>query len=140
MPVVLAYRRVNLPDEAGWMTSRNIKLATGLVTALVLVGGGTYWRFVREIPVRIVVLQQNVEVRVFGIGTIEAQVVSKVGFQIAGKVIAVEADQGDVVKGGAPGGRHCRHPRREDFQSIRSHLFAAGRSASSVRFGRPFDT
>ena len=101
MPVVLAYRRVNLPDEAGWMTSRNIKLATGLVTALVLVGGGTYWRFVREIPVRIVVLQQNVEVRVFGIGTIEAQVVSKVGFQIAGKVIAVEADQGDVVKGGA---------------------------------------
>ena len=37
----------------------------------------------------------------FGIGTIEAQVVSKVGFQIAGKVIAIEADQGDFVKAGA---------------------------------------
>jgi HlyD family secretion protein len=56
---------------------------------------------VREIPVRIAVPEQNVEVRVFGIGTIEAQVVSKVGFQIAGKVVAIEADQGDFVKSGA---------------------------------------
>ena len=45
--------------------------------------------------------RQNVEVRVFGIGTIEAQIVSRVGFQIAGKVIAIEADQGDFVKTGA---------------------------------------
>ena len=38
--------------------------------------------------------------RVFGIGTIEAQIVSKIGFQIAGKVIAIEADQGDFVRSG----------------------------------------
>ena len=50
---------------------------------------------------RVAAPEQNVEVRVFGIGTIEAQVVSKVGFQIAGKVIAIEADQGDFVKAGA---------------------------------------
>ena len=60
-----------------------------------------YWRFAREIPVRVAAPEQNVEVRVFGIGTIEAQIVSKVGFQIAGKVIAIEADQGDFVKAGA---------------------------------------
>ena len=63
-------------------------------------GGGAYWRFMREIPVRTATLEQNVEVRVFGIGTIEAQIVSKVGFQIVGKVISIEADQGDVVKSG----------------------------------------
>lgn len=66
-----------------------------------MVGGGYYWHFMREIPVRTAAPEQSVEVRVFGIGTIEAQVVSKVGFQIAGKLIAVEADQGDVVKAGA---------------------------------------
>nr|WP_249779294.1 efflux RND transporter periplasmic adaptor subunit [Bradyrhizobium sediminis] len=55
----------------------------------------------REIPVRTAAPEQNVEVRVFGIGTIEAQVVSKVGFQITGKLIAIEADQGEVVKAGA---------------------------------------
>ena len=83
------------------MSSRAVKLLAVLLTALVVAGGGYYWRFMREIPVRTAAPQQNVEVRVFGIGTIEAQVVSKVGFQIAGKVIAVEADQGDVVKAGA---------------------------------------
>jgi HlyD family secretion protein len=65
-----------------------------------VVGGVAYWRFAREIPVRIAAPEQNVAVRVFGIGTIEAQIVSKVGFQIAGKVIAIAADQGDFVKSG----------------------------------------
>lgn len=83
------------------MSSRAVKLAAGLMAALLVVGGGYYWQFMREIPVRTAAPQQNVEVRVFGIGTIEAQVVSKVGFQIAGRVIAIEADQGDVVKAGA---------------------------------------
>jgi HlyD family secretion protein len=88
-------------SEGRQMNSRAIRLATMLIAALLAAGGGYYWHFVREIPVRTSAPQQNVEVRVFGIGTIEAQVVSKVGFQIAGKVIAIEADQGDVVKAGA---------------------------------------
>lgn len=83
------------------MSSRAVKLAAVLMAALVLAGGGYYWRFMREIPVRTAAPRENVEVRVFGIGTIEAQLLSKVGFQIAGKLIAVEADQGDVVKAGA---------------------------------------
>ena len=82
------------------MTSSAIRLSAGLLAALIVMGGGAYWRFMREIPVRTAALEQNVEVRVFGIGTIEAQIVSKVGFQIVGKVISIEADQGDVVKSG----------------------------------------
>lgn len=81
--------------------SRALKSAIGLAVVLAIVSGGYYWRFAREISVRVAAPEQNVEVRVFGIGTIEAQVVSKVGFQIAGKVIAIEADQGDFVKSGA---------------------------------------
>ena len=39
---------------------------------------------------------------------------------------------------GTPNRRHCSHPRREDFRSIRSHLFAAGWSARSAHTrGRP---
>lgn len=68
---------------------------------LLAAGAGYYWRFVRKIPVRVAVPEQNVEVRVFGIGTVEAQIVSKVGFQVGGKVIAVRADQGDFVPAGA---------------------------------------
>lgn len=81
--------------------SRLLKLGAALVVVLVASGGAYYWRFAREIPVRVAAPEQNVEVRVFGIGTIEAQIVSKIGFQVAGKIIAIEADQGDFVKAGA---------------------------------------
>src|SRR5690242_4409463 len=70
--------------------------------ALVLTGAaGFYWNFTREIPVRIAAPEQNVQVRVFAIGTIEAQIVSKIGFQVSGKIVALEADQGETVKSGA---------------------------------------
>jgi HlyD family secretion protein len=81
--------------------SRAIKAVIALSAVLAIAGGGYYWRFEREISVRVAAAEQNVEVRVFGIGTLEAQVVSKVGFQIAGKMIAIEVDQGDFVKSGA---------------------------------------
>jgi HlyD family secretion protein len=81
--------------------SRLLKWSMVFAAVLIVVGGAYYWRFEREISVRTVATEQNVEVRVFGIGTVEAQVVSKVGFQIAGKVVALEADQGDFVKAGA---------------------------------------
>jgi HlyD family secretion protein len=81
--------------------SRAIKAVIALSAVLAIAGGGYYWHFEREISVRVAAAEQNVEVRVFGIGTLEAQVVSKVGFQIAGKMIAIEVDQGDFVKSGA---------------------------------------
>ena len=81
--------------------SRLLKSAIGLAVVFLVAAGGYYWRFERQIVVRVASPEQNVEVRVFGIGTIEAQIVSKVGFQIAGKVIAIDADQGDFVKAGA---------------------------------------
>ena len=80
--------------------SRAMKWASGIAGILLVLGGGYYLRFARDIPVRIAAPERNVEVRVFGIGTIEAQVVSRVGFQIAGKLTAIEADQGDFVKAG----------------------------------------
>ena len=82
------------------IATRSIRWSAALIAVLLVVGGGYYWRFVREVAVRTAAPEQNVEVRVFGIGTIEAQIVSKVGFQIAGKVTVIEADQGDFVKAG----------------------------------------
>ena len=78
-----------------------LRAGIGLFMLLLAAGGAYYWRFVREIPVRVAAPEQNVEVRVFGIGTVEAQIVSKVGFQIAGKVVVIKADQGDLVTAGA---------------------------------------
>jgi HlyD family secretion protein len=79
---------------------RLAKSVVGLVVLLLVLGGGYYLRKAREIQVRVAVPQTNVEVRVFGIGTVEAQVLSKVGFQVPGKLVSVHADQGDFVKAG----------------------------------------
>jgi HlyD family secretion protein len=77
------------------------KVAVGVVLAALAAGGTFYWRNTSEIAVRVAVPERDVQVRVFGIGTVEAQVVSKVGFQIAGRIVAVHADQGEFVKAGS---------------------------------------
>jgi HlyD family secretion protein len=74
----------------------------GLTAALLVLGGAFYFRFTHEIPVQVAVPETDIEVRVFGVGTVEAQVLSKVGFQIAGKIVALQADQGDFVTAGTP--------------------------------------
>jgi HlyD family secretion protein len=78
------------------------RVAAGLVLVAVAAGGTFYWRNNSEIALRVAVPERDVQVRVFGIGTVEAQVVSKVGFQVAGRIAAIHADQGDLVKAGAP--------------------------------------
>jgi HlyD family secretion protein len=60
-----------------------------------------YWIRIREITVDIARPENGVEVRVFGIGTVEAQVVSRIGFQVAGKISVLGTDQGDFVKAGS---------------------------------------
>lgn len=77
------------------------RVAAGLVFVALAAGGATYWRNVSEIAVRVAAPERDVQVRVFGIGTVEAQVVSKVGFQVAGRIVAVQADQGEFVKAGS---------------------------------------
>jgi HlyD family secretion protein len=43
---------------------------------------------------------ENVPVRVFGLGTVEARVLSKIGFEVGAAITELNADHGDVVKQG----------------------------------------
>ena len=45
-------------------------------------------------------MSDNVPVRVFGLGTVEARVLSKVGFEVGAAVTELNADHGDMVKQG----------------------------------------
>jgi HlyD family secretion protein len=77
------------------------KTIAGLALAALAAGGVSYWRNAGEIAVRVAAVERDVEVRVFGIGSVEAQVLSKVGFQVGGRMASLHADQGDLVKAGA---------------------------------------
>lgn len=64
-----------------------------VVIAAVLAGGAVcYQRALRPVEVEATSVEQTLDVRVFGIGTVEAQILSRVGFQISGKIAMVEAD------------------------------------------------
>ncbi len=70
--------------------------AGGLAVILALVG------FVNNRPIRVdvAVVERDVTVRVFGLGTIEARVMSKIGFEVGATLVELNADHGDrVVKG-----------------------------------------
>ena len=77
-----------------------LPISLAVITALVI-SGVFYMRKVRPVPVELAWSERNVEIRVFGIGTVEAQVLSKVGFQVAGKIVNLSADQGEIVEVGA---------------------------------------
>lgn len=69
------------------------------MASAVALGGAifVYARAFSPLDVQVAEPERNVEVRVFGVGTVEAQIVSKIGFQIGGRIVSLSADQGDVV-------------------------------------------
>jgi HlyD family secretion protein len=72
--------------------------------ALVFFGGvgvAAWFMAFRPIPVQVAHVEQNVAVDVFGLGTVEARVASKVGFRVSGILVDLRADVGDRVAKGA---------------------------------------
>jgi HlyD family secretion protein len=75
-----------------------------VVFALVLVvagAAGAWALFSRPVDVQVSQIEHNVLVQVFGLGTVEARVASKVGFKVSGVLVDLRADVGDRVAKGA---------------------------------------
>ena len=73
-----------------------------IVLALVVAAGATAWAlFFRPISVQVSQPERDVLVQVFGLGTVEARVTSKVGFKASGVLVELRADVGDRVPKGA---------------------------------------
>lgn len=79
-----------------------IKAATLGVAAILLAAGGAYFVNNRPLSVRVAKVEENVTLRVFGLGSVEARIVSKVGFELGAALVELKADHGDRVKKGAP--------------------------------------
>src|SRR5579863_6720890 len=78
--------------RAGWLA-----LA---VMVLGLAGTVSWIEFFRPVTVDVAPLETNVREQVFGLGTVGARVQSNVGFKVAGVLVALNADQGDLVRAG----------------------------------------
>lgn len=87
-------RRLSPAMRKLWIRGSLLFLLAGLVAAGVTIALN------RPIPVVVATLERDVPVRVFGLGTIEARVLSKVGFEVGATLAALEVDHGDRVSEG----------------------------------------
>lgn len=70
------------------------------IAALLLAGGAGMYLRDRPLAVHVAPVEKDVPIQVFGLGTVEAQTLSKIGFETAGVLIELKADHGDTVKAG----------------------------------------
>jgi HlyD family secretion protein len=68
------------------------------IAALALGGATAYYN--RPLQVETASVQKNVPVRVFGLGTVEARVLSKIGFEVGATLAELNVDHGDRVSEG----------------------------------------
>ena len=83
------------------MSRRRLSL-TFLVVLLVAAGvvGAGWWLWLRPLDVRTIAAARDVPVQIFGLGTVEARVTSRVGFKVSGVLKELHADLGDRVASG----------------------------------------
>ena len=84
--------------------SIRLKSAVPLGLGLLVIVGAAFvaWSvYMRPIQVQVAGVQRDVVVEVFGLGTVEARVTSKVGFKVSGILVALRADVGERVPKGA---------------------------------------
>ena len=89
-------------QKAPASVNRKYLLLLVVALALVLAAGVTAWAMVfRPVAVHIARVEHDVPVQVFGLGTVEARVTSRVGFKVSGVLVELKADVGDRVDKGA---------------------------------------
>jgi HlyD family secretion protein len=89
-----------VPNQARSMSRKQIAILA-IVLAVVAGGALSAWAaFLRPITVQVARVEHDVPVQVFGLGTVEARVTSKVGFKVSGVLIDVRADVGDHIAKG----------------------------------------
>lgn len=83
------------------MTLRRTSIVTVAVLALFAAAAGGWSFLFGRIQVHTARIERDVPVQVFGLGTVEARVQSKIGFKVAGVLVELTADVGDRVAKGA---------------------------------------
>jgi len=106
------------------LTRKQAKLAILLLAAAALAAGYALVSF-RPITVTVAGVSENVPVRVFGLGTVEARVLSKVGFEVGATIAELNADHGDLVKEGAVLGRLQATQQEAKFARAKAAMVSA---------------
>lgn len=107
-----------------------------LVLVMVAAGLGVWYATVRPLAVPVAAVARDVPVRVFGLGTIEAQVLSRVGFEVPGTLTEVLADHGDRVAAGTVLARLNETSQRARVAKAEAQVLSAEAAAARAEAQR----
>lgn len=82
------------------MRRRVLTILLVLILIAAAVAGVAWLRFWRPLDVEVAGITRDVPVTVFGLGAVEARILSRVGFEVAGRLVEVSVDHGDQVAAG----------------------------------------
>lgn len=77
------------------MRKRIVRYLLALLGLAAAAGAVFLFIFMRPLPVEVARPVENVPVQVFGLGTVEARILSKIGFEVGAALVELNADHGD---------------------------------------------
>lgn len=95
------------PAQEAGKTARRVRLgrrpgvALILLVAVLAALGAAYLLLLRPLEVLVAAPRHGVPIEVYGLGSVEARVLSVIGFEVPGTISELHADQGDRVAAGA---------------------------------------
>ncbi|WP_170763250.1 efflux RND transporter periplasmic adaptor subunit [Ruegeria lacuscaerulensis] len=109
--------------------NRRIILSVTLVVVLAVFG----WFVLTERPISVstAAIEKSVPVRVYGLGTVEARIVSDVGFEVGAALTELSVDSGDAIEAGQVLAR--LHPTEQQAKVARAK---AGFAAAEATLGK----
>jgi HlyD family secretion protein len=103
----------------------------GLAALLAVGAGGWFLLTERPVSVSVVETEEGTQVRIYGLGTIEARVVSKIGFEVGAALTELMVDSNDSVTMGQTLAR--LHPAEQEARVARAKAGVAASEAAILR-------
>ena len=100
---------------------------SGILLVLVL-GAGFLFFTERPLAVTVVQPERDVALRIYGLGTVEARILSRVGFEVGAALISLTADAGDSVIRGQE--LAILHSAEQEARVARAHAAVAANMAN----------
>lgn len=99
--------------------------------AVAVIGAGALFLTERPLAVTVVQAETDVPLRLYGLGTVEARVLSRVGFEVGAALVSLSADAGDTVSNGQE--LAALHPAEQEARVARARAAVAANAASQSK-------
>jgi HlyD family secretion protein len=99
--------------------------------ALAAAAAGGWFLAGRPLTVSVVVAEADVPLRLYGLGTVEARVLSRVGFEVGAALVSVAADAGDRVSAGQE--LATLHPAEQEARVARVRAAVEANAAGQAK-------